>query len=41
VEMKEKQALEEMNMATIEKMYQRLNDDSGIQAHSWVRVVEE
>jgi len=45
--MKEKQALEEENMAAIEKVYQRLRDDEGVQAciekikaHPWVRVVE-
>lgn len=44
---KEKNALEEKNIATIEKVYQRLRDDKEIQAqiekikaHPWVRVVE-
>jgi len=47
-EKKEKQALEERNMAVIEKVYQRLKDDKDIQqciqqikAHPWMRVVEE
>ena len=47
-EMKEKQALEEKNMAVIENVYQRLKDDEEIQGcirqihpHPWVRVVEE
>jgi len=47
-EINEKQALEERNMAVIEKVYQRLREDKGvqgriwqIQAHPWVRVVEE
>jgi len=46
-EMKEKQALEKKNLAAIEKVYQRLEDDKEIQAHiekikahPWVRVVE-
>jgi len=46
-EKKEKQALEESNMAVIERVYQRLKDDEEIQgrirqikAHPWVRVVE-
>ena len=46
--MKEKQALEEKNMAVIERVYQRLRENKGvqgrirqIQAHPWVRVVEE
>ena len=45
--MREKQAREEWNMAVIEKVYQRLSEDKGvqgrirqIQAHPWVRVVE-
>ena len=43
----EKQALEEKNMAVIEKEYQRLREDKEVQgrirqihAHPWVRVVE-
>ncbi len=47
-EMEEKQALEKKNMAVIERVYQRLNDDKDIQsliqqiqAHPWVRVVTE
>ena len=47
VEMKEKQALEERNMAVIEKVNQRLSEDKEvqgrirqIQAHPWVRAVE-
>jgi len=47
-EKKEKQALEESNMAVIEKVYQRLKDDYEIQAqikkikeHPWVRLIEE
>ncbi|MCX9015112.1 MAG: hypothetical protein OIN89_10060 [Candidatus Methanoperedens sp.] len=46
-EKKDKDALEKKNMATIEKVYQRLRDDKEIQAHihqikahPWVRVVE-
>ena len=46
--MKEKQALEERNMAIIERVYQQLREDKGvhgrirqINAHPWVRVVEE
>ena len=45
---REKQGLEEWNMAVIEKVYQRLSEDKEvqgrirqIQAHPWVRVVEE
>lgn len=46
-EMKEKQVLEKKNMATIEKVYQRLRDDEGVQAcirqikaHPWVKTIE-
>ena len=46
-EMKEKQALEEKNMAVIKRLHQCLKDDKEIQgyiqqikAHPWVRVVE-
>jgi hypothetical protein len=45
--MKENQALEEKNMAVIERVYQRLRENKEvqgrirqIQAHPWVRVVE-
>ena len=47
-EMNGKQALEEKNMAVIERVYQRLREDKEvqgcirqIQAHPWMRVVEE
>ena len=46
--MKEMKALEEKSMAVIEKVYQWLREDKGvqgrirqIQVHPWVRVVEE
>jgi hypothetical protein len=45
--MKENQALEEKNMAVIERVYQRLRENKEvqgrirqIQAHPWVRVAE-
>ena len=46
-DMKEKQALEEKNMAVIKRLHQRLKDDKDIQGHirqikayPWLKVVE-